>query len=200
MLEMMPHFQIFFYTAGIRNYGKLIMEVIKHHCLDSENIPDNLRPVIEQTFRPERLIARDDNERYVSQLERVMNSNNLQNNMGGGDATLKLNIFKSLKALAGDNDSIFVILDDRDDVWMNDLGQLPQNLLKIPPYFFHDTPGVTSRLQSFAKLFFDLNKYCDLDMALVTFKEYLLQVHSNFYRNFDKKKGNKQLTDIKYYL
>ena len=29
----------------------------------------------------------------------------------------KLNVFKSLKALAGDDDSIFVILDDRDDPW-----------------------------------------------------------------------------------
>jgi hypothetical protein len=39
----------------------------------------------------------------------------------GGDATLKLhNVFKSLKALAGDNDKIFVILDDREDVWVNE--------------------------------------------------------------------------------
>jgi len=31
----------------------------------------------------------------------------------GGDSTLRINTFKSLKALAGDNDQIFVILDDR---------------------------------------------------------------------------------------
>lgn len=37
----------------------------------------------------------------------------------GGDATLGMNIFKSLKALAGDNDRIFVILDDREDLWQD---------------------------------------------------------------------------------
>ena len=56
----------------------------------------------------------------------------------GGDSTLRKNIFKSLKALAGDNDSIFVILDDRDDPWFNEFtNKIPDNLLKIPPYFYH---------------------------------------------------------------
>lgn len=40
---------------------------------------------------------------------------------GGGDITLKqMNVFKSLKALSGDREDIFVILDDRDDVWLNE--------------------------------------------------------------------------------
>lgn len=57
---------------------------------------------------------------------------------GGGDATLHMNVFKSLKALAGDNDHIFLILDDRDDLWRSEeTGQVPDNLLLIPPYFFH---------------------------------------------------------------
>lgn len=84
------------------------------------------------------------------------------------------NVFKSLKALAGDNDRIFVILDDRDDVWMNDSGELPENLLKVPAYFFHDQQGITTRLTSFTKLFFDVNKYADLDITLLTFKHHLL--------------------------
>ena len=65
--------------------------------------------------------------------------------MGGGDATLRKNIFKSLKALAGDNEKIFVILDDRDDVWLNEFGQLPPNLLKIPGYFYHNVDSITNR-------------------------------------------------------
>ena len=39
----------------------------------------------------------------------------------GGDSILKRNIYKSLKALAGNNESIFVILDDREDVWLNEI-------------------------------------------------------------------------------
>lgn len=35
---MMPYYQIFFYTAGIRNYGKLIMSIIRDHCLRSGNV------------------------------------------------------------------------------------------------------------------------------------------------------------------
>jgi len=101
------------------------------------------------------------------------------NQAGGGDATLKMkNVFKSLAALAGDNDKIFAILDDRDDVWRNDQGELPQNLLKVPPYFFHEQQGVTTRLSSFPKLFFDINKFSDLDLTLLTFKNYLLEIHT----------------------
>ena len=52
---------------------------------------------------------------------------------------LKLNYtHKTLDALAGVDDKIFVILDDRDDVWLKE-GYLPsENLLKIPAYFYHD--------------------------------------------------------------
>lgn len=38
----------------------------------------------------------------------------------GGDITLKMmNVFKTLKALSGEREDIFVIIDDRDDVWLN---------------------------------------------------------------------------------
>jgi len=30
MLSLMPNFQIFFYTAGLRSYGLLIMDIIKN--------------------------------------------------------------------------------------------------------------------------------------------------------------------------
>ena len=72
----------------------------------------------------------------MSQLQK--DSNAYRGAMGGGNATLKMNVFKSLKALAGDNDNIFLILDDRDDIWRSEeTGQPPDNLLVIPPYFFH---------------------------------------------------------------
>ena len=50
-----------------------------------------------------------------------------------------MNVFKSLKALAGDNDNIFLILDDRDDLWRSEeTGEVPGNLLLVPAFFFHE--------------------------------------------------------------
>ena len=53
---------------------------------------------------------------------------------------------KSLDALAGGDDTFFVILDDRDDVWptqvkLHSSGGVPliepsANLIKIPPYLY----------------------------------------------------------------
>ena len=43
----------------------------------------------------------------------------------GGNSTLNMGIFKTLKALAGDNDRIFVILDDREDIWTQYDGSIP---------------------------------------------------------------------------
>lgn len=108
------------------------------------------------------------------------------------------NIFKSLKAFAGDNDKIFVILDDRDDVWLNDQGHLPFNLLKIPGYFYHDIQGITTNFQGIQRLLFNIAKSCDLDLTLITFKNYLLDLHEQFFRNFEKK--NDKLKDICYYI
>ena len=67
MLSMLPHYQIFFYTAGIYVYGKVIMEVIKDLILkEIDRLPD-LYPkdkylgAINQTFKEElRLISRND--------------------------------------------------------------------------------------------------------------------------------------------
>ena len=34
MLELLPKFQVFFYTAGIRVYGEMIIEIMKSHVLE----------------------------------------------------------------------------------------------------------------------------------------------------------------------
>ena len=67
------------------------------------------------TFKPDRLIARDDKSRcHLSSPQ-----DDLQAKAGaGGNATLSMGVFKTLKALSGDNDRIFVILDDREDIWI----------------------------------------------------------------------------------
>lgn len=203
MLHAMQNYQIFFYTAGIRNYGRLVMSIIKDLVNRDEGpIDEKTAVLVEQTFKAERLIARDDQDRFQSAFEQNQHDrHNLQTISGaGGDATLKMyNVFKSLRSLAGDNDRIFVILDDREDVWLQ-AGKLPENLLKVPGYFYHDQPGVTSRLTSFSRLFFDISKYADFDLSLPCFLELLEKISSQFYRNFDKKKNNETLTDIKYYI
>jgi hypothetical protein len=82
------------------------------------------------------LIARDDNERFQSKFEIISKNLNINADIvekaeggfttSGGDITLKMmNVFKSLKALSGDWEDIFVILDDRHDVWFNERKELP---------------------------------------------------------------------------
>ena len=46
---------------------------------------------------------------------------------------------KTINALSGGDDTIFVILDDREDVWLvidNDFMRPSENLHKIPPYYY----------------------------------------------------------------
>ena len=98
-----------------------------------------------------------------------------------------MNMQKSLQALAGDNDRIFIILDDRDDVWANksyksylnddkDYGKIPTNLLKIPPYFYYEKHAL-ARLKHFEMLQFNVSRKTDLDLTLLTYKSFLLRVH-----------------------
>jgi hypothetical protein len=60
------------------------------------------------------------------------------------------NFNKSLKNLTGGDDSIFAIIDDRYDVWMQDIkynhGNVIErkpvpNLILIPPYFYWEKEG-----------------------------------------------------------
>lgn len=117
MIELLEKYHVFFYTAGIRVYGKLVVEIIKSHILAFLGDSDpRMAQIVETTCRDEHIIARDDKDRYKSAQQRT--NENAGNAGAGGDSTIRLrNTFKSLKTLAGDNDSIFVILDDRIDVW-----------------------------------------------------------------------------------
>ena len=45
---------------------------------------------------------------------------------------------KTLDSLAGGDDKIYVILDDREDVWLQEDGIPSANLIKILPYYFHE--------------------------------------------------------------
>lgn len=47
--------------------------------------------------------------------------------------------FKNLQRLFPCDDSMVVIVDDRDDVWLNNQHQVPPNLIKIKPYHFFET-------------------------------------------------------------
>ena len=71
MLGAMKTYQIFFYTAGIRKYGKLIMEIIKDLIPKEENQSRSQEVLIENTFSEDRLIARDDNERFLSSQDQL---------------------------------------------------------------------------------------------------------------------------------
>ena len=88
---------------------------------------------------------------------------------------------KTLDALAGGDDKIYVILDDREDVWLEDDGTPSANLLKIPPYYYHEeklqAPANWSeqRLRACAVAF-------DLDITLLVFLKLLQRIHSLFFK------------------
>lgn len=73
LLGVMPKYEIFFYTAGIRIYGLLILDVIKSLIQDQVKERDDkeFKEFISQSFKGERLIARDDQERFQSQKEQI---------------------------------------------------------------------------------------------------------------------------------
>jgi len=46
---------------------------------------------------------------------------------------------KTLDSLTGGDDKIYVIVDDREDVWlMKDEKTISGNLIKILPYYYHN--------------------------------------------------------------
>ena len=73
LLSVMPKYEIFFYTAGIRIYGLLILDVIKSLIQDQVKERDDkeFKEFMSQSFKGERLIARDDQERFQSQKEQI---------------------------------------------------------------------------------------------------------------------------------
>jgi len=120
---------VYFYTAGIRQYGIIIIDVFKRELqrrFSKENpqLPEGLK----ELFSHSKLIGRDDHARFesfheMSETERYeleyMRLNKHVFEAEGGDATLNMkNFTKSLSNLAGGDDSIFAIIDDRFDVWL----------------------------------------------------------------------------------
>ena len=67
MLGVLPHFQVYFYTAGNRDYGKLIQKIIKDII---GSVTKDLESAMTQTFKDHRLISRDDNQRFQSEFEK----------------------------------------------------------------------------------------------------------------------------------
>jgi len=121
----------------------------------------------EVTFAKMRLITRDDKERFTdgnssfskseAEIENLRKAERIVLQQTGGVVTkdtqglierelLKLNFCrKTLDALAGGDDTLFVILDDRCDVWQSErknprsnLVELveSENLFRIPAYYY----------------------------------------------------------------
>lgn len=83
---------------------------------------------------------------------------------------------------------------------------MPKNLLKIPAYFFYNHQGVTNKLSWIQKLNHDVSQAIDLDITLLTYKNFLLEVHTQFFKNFEQKVEKQggmhsgMFTDIRYYI
>lgn len=135
----MENFEVHFNTAATRKYGIRILQVLKAELLslvsqahgDDEEKSTLWRNMVQLTFNEKRLITRDDKEKYSvrsSLQENAETRRNAENILLSRGLPItpesvkreidKLNFTrKSLDALAGGDDSFFVILDDRDDVW-----------------------------------------------------------------------------------
>ena len=113
--------------------------------------------------------------------------------------------------MGGGDDTIFVILDDRDDVWLTESEkhktidgkpslQPVDNLLKIPAYYYHEEPNLRPYTQArwFEKEVRKVCQICDFDITLIIFLGHLKQVHSQFFNDFDEK--DDCLKDTKYYI
>ena len=168
-------------------------------------------------FNHKKLIGRDEKGRFMSNkdmsdLERIKEEmmeemklkqklqdelNDPKGAQSGGDSTLNIkNFTKSLKDLAGGDDSIFAIIDDRSDVWMqevkNNEGVVQQhlqskNLILIPPYFYWNNPRENrDQKVSFIQDLSLIAKEYDLDLSLIMHLKFLDRVHDNFYAKTDK--------------
>jgi hypothetical protein len=142
----MADYDIHFYTAATRRYGEFCIELLKHE-LHRHNNPDqsthakDFKHQIEVNLTKNRLITRDDKHRFSestnftrteAELENLRRAERIVLSQTNGVVTsdiqkaidnefLKLNFCrKTLDALAGGDDSLFVILDDRCDVWQTE--------------------------------------------------------------------------------
>ncbi len=102
-----------------------------------------------------------------------------------------------MKDLAGGDDSIFAIIDDRSDVWIqdvkNDEGQVinrvqSSNLILIPPFFYWNNgkEAIDLKKASFIQDLALIGKEYDLDLSLIMHLKFLNRVHANFYEKNDK--------------
>ena len=81
---------------------------------------------------------------------------------------------------------------------------MPENLLKIPAYFYHsDAKPFVDRMAKqnpLQYLHYDLSRRYDLDLTLLTYARFLSKVHGEFFENFEAKANLPKLLDVKYYI
>jgi hypothetical protein len=194
---------VYYYTAGIRQYGLTILDVFRaeikrRYSQENPNVLETMKDVFSHT----KMIGRDDHSRFESfhgmteherfELEYIkLNKDALEREQFdfGGDSTLNLkNFTKSLSNLAGGDDSIFAIIDDRFDVWLQEIkntqGQVIDrrpvpNLVQIPPYFYWEKLGGFDLYpdEPYKKLILEIGREYELDLSLLTHLKFLDRVH-----------------------
>ncbi|CDW87741.1 tfiif-interacting component of the c-terminal domain phosphatase [Stylonychia lemnae] len=194
-------FDIFYYTAGTRAYGQLIIDVFKMEI--SRAYGQEMTRKMEQLLTHKKLISRCDQSRFQNKNQGEMTVEELQQQLHeeieqqaqgiGGDSTLNIKHFiKSLSSLAGGDESIFIIIDDRSDVWTEvvqdphsnqKFKRVSQNLLLIPGYFYWETSQ--NRLKSYFKVIQQTSVQFDFDLSLLLHLKFIEKVHDQFYEQID---------------
>lgn len=149
LLSAIEKFKVYFYTAAKLNYAQQVLKVLKMHC--KAHLKDQKSDkAVDLTFENSRLISRDDKHKYGSQVGqnqealRIAERNIIQNqgSQAVNQSALELELWKmnysrkTLEDYAGGDDRIFVVIDDREDVWLRPEGDCLENLIKIPAYFY----------------------------------------------------------------
>eukprot|EP00347_Sterkiella_histriomuscorum_P012433 403368592 len=194
-------FEIYFYTAGTKDYGMLIIDIFKMEI--TRLFGKEYAKQISEELSHRKLISRCDKERFanknssneidIDSMQQQLYQQIENQQMGqGGDATLNMKHFiKSLSSLAGGDESIFIIIDDRSDVWTeevkdqngNKLRRVSDNLILIPEYFYWETSQ--NRLKSYHKIIQQSGVKYDFDLSLVYHYKLLTKIHNKFYEEVD---------------
>lgn len=197
-------YRVYFYTAGTNSYGHMILDLLRlelNRLFDKQLEPKVLEAMVKEMCSHSKLIGRDDARKFDSRTaeERLREAYKLQcsrvdgNGSLGGDSTLLMkNFLKSLSNLAGDDDTIFAIIDDRSDVWLRESHpgkfEVCHNLVQIPAYYFWENPHEPVReMESFKKDILRVGREYDLDLSLLLHLRFLDRVHTTFYSVVDSK-------------
>jgi len=162
LTSLAPLYEMHIYTHGTRQYANHVASIMNHCFLKSNS---NSIKSVSVLFAEHRIISRDDTEDWNS---------------------------KNLNQILPCDDSMVVVVDDREDVWMSNASSRREpigNLCRIEPYHYFDLFREIRELPNDGTQSTSSNEQVtDSDDHLKVVMEVLLKVHRSFYAQDNVKK------------